>query len=59
MKSNQLNYIIIYLLLFFLIGCSLTNEDIIDQVEIDFDAPISENKYEKQNFLNYFIRTFF
>ena len=25
--------------------------DFIDQVEIDFDTPISENKYEKQNFL--------
>ncbi|GIS21792.1 MAG: hypothetical protein CM15mP122_2980 [Bacteroidota bacterium] len=24
--------------------------DFIDQVEIDFDTPISENKYEKQNF---------
>ena len=25
--------------------------DFIDQVEIDFDTPISENKYEKQNYL--------
>jgi poly(3-hydroxybutyrate) depolymerase len=50
MKSNQLNTIIIYLLLFFLIGCSSGNDEIIVQVEEE-NVPTVELK-DKRFFIN-------
>ena len=50
MKSNQLNTIIIDLLLFFLIGCSSGNDEIIVQVEEE-NVPTVELK-DKRFFIN-------
>ena len=52
MKSNQLNYIIIYLLLFFLTGCSSTDEDSIDQVEVEEKQAKSLQLEDKRFFIN-------